>query len=174
MSGSRRPNRSAISPKTIAPIGRIASVSVMASAMRGRTASSGEPGKKACARSSMTSVRMKKSKASSVQPRNPASTALRWLAASVMCGAGYQGFVRACNGVRGATPPGWRSETEAGAEVEPSPPAVERMGHVEIQLEHREDDEQAAPGAAFEALGLQALPVGSDGAGVEEDVVADV
>jgi len=60
----------------------MASVSVIARAMRGRASSSGEPGKNACARSSMTRVRMKKSKASSVQPRKPARTALRWLAAS--------------------------------------------------------------------------------------------
>src|SRR5258708_6758107 len=65
--------------------------------MRGRESTSGEPGKKACARSSMTSVRMKKSNASSVQPRNPARTALRWLAApvasavaTVMRAEGYQ------------------------------------------------------------------------------------
>src|SRR5258708_4143283 len=81
----------------MAPIGRIASVSLIASAMRGRASSSGDPGKNACARSSMTRVRMKKSKASSVHPRNPASTALRWLAlsvalavATVMRAEGYQ------------------------------------------------------------------------------------
>src|SRR5882672_10549266 len=66
----------------MAPIGRIASVSVIASAIRGRASAIGDPGKNACARSSMTSVRMKKSNASSVQPRNPASTAFRWLALS--------------------------------------------------------------------------------------------
>src|SRR5260221_2290724 len=55
----------------------------MASAIRGRESARGEPGKKARARSSMTRVRMKKSKASSVHPRNPARTALRWLAVSV-------------------------------------------------------------------------------------------
>src|SRR2546428_163935 len=74
MSGIRRPKRSAIMPKTMAPIGRIASVIVIAKAICGRVFP------KACATSPRMSVRMKKSNASSVQPRNPASTALRWFA----------------------------------------------------------------------------------------------
>jgi len=71
ISGMRRPYRSAISPNTIAPSGRIASVSVIASAICGRVFPN------AFATSSMISVRMKKSNASSVHPRNPARTALR-------------------------------------------------------------------------------------------------
>ncbi len=60
-------------PKIIAPTGRIASVAVRAKAMSGRDRPN------AVATSSMISVRMKKSNASRVQPRNPARTALRWL-----------------------------------------------------------------------------------------------
>ena len=63
-------------PNTIAPTGRIASVTVSAKATSGRVRPND------FAMSSMTSVRMKKSNASSVQPRNPASTALRWFARS--------------------------------------------------------------------------------------------
>src|SRR5215471_7633433 len=69
-------------PKTMAPIGRMASVAVSANAIFGRDAVSGAPGKNDRAMSSMTSVRMKKSNASSVQPRKPARTALRWLVRS--------------------------------------------------------------------------------------------
>jgi hypothetical protein len=69
--GSRRPQRSAMMPKMTAPIGRVASATVSASAISGRL----RPNDRAI--SSMTSVRMKKSKASSVQPRKPAMTALR-------------------------------------------------------------------------------------------------
>ena len=71
ISGMRRPKRSAIMPNTIAPIGRIASVIVIANAICGRV----RPKERAM--SSTTSVRMKKSNASSVQPRNPARTAFR-------------------------------------------------------------------------------------------------
>src|SRR5207237_8812785 len=96
---------------TTAPMGRIASVRVMASAIRGRASAIGEPGKNACARSSMTSVRMKKSNASSVQPRKPARTALRWLAlsaapgpATVMRAEEYQkgGTITALTFIQGA------------------------------------------------------------------------
>src|SRR3989442_10010782 len=59
-------------PKMIAPSGRIASATVRVNAISGRV----RP--KDLAMSSMTRVRMKKSNASSVQPRNPASTAFRW------------------------------------------------------------------------------------------------
>ncbi len=71
ISGSRRPQRSAMMPKMIAPIGRMASASVIVSAMSGRVLPND------FATSSMTNVRTKKSNASSVQPRKPASTALR-------------------------------------------------------------------------------------------------
>src|SRR5262249_48794534 len=63
-------------PNTTAPIGRIASVTVSAKATSGRVRPND------AAMSSMTSVRMKKSNASSVQPRKPARTAWRWLARS--------------------------------------------------------------------------------------------
>ena len=63
-------------PKMTAPIGRAARATVSVSAMSGRVRPND------FAMSSMTSVRMKKSNASSVQPRKPASTAFRWLARS--------------------------------------------------------------------------------------------
>src|SRR5712692_7490217 len=63
-------------PKITAPIGRVESASVSASAMSGRVFPNDR------ATSSMTNVRTKKSNASSVQPRNPASTAFRWFASS--------------------------------------------------------------------------------------------
>src|SRR5258706_6206577 len=71
-------------PKMTAPIGRAASATVSVSAMSGRVRPND------FAMSSMTSVRMKKSKASSVQPRKPASTAFLWLARSafIIVGAG--------------------------------------------------------------------------------------
>ena len=65
-------------PKTIAPSGRIASATVSVKAISGRVRPND------VATSSMTSVRTKKSNASSVQPRKPASTALRWLAFSAV------------------------------------------------------------------------------------------
>src|SRR5207247_1114349 len=78
----RRTYRSAMMPKIMAPTGRIASVIVIASATRGRASRRSAPGKNERATSSSTSVRMKKSNASSVHPRNPARTALRWFARS--------------------------------------------------------------------------------------------
>src|SRR5262249_58143265 len=54
----------------------MARASVIVSAISGRDLPN------AVATSSTTNVRTKKSNASSVQPRNPASTALRWLARS--------------------------------------------------------------------------------------------
>jgi len=63
-------------PKMIAPSGRIARATVSVNAISGRV----RP--KDLAMSSMTSVRMKKSNASSVQPRKPASTAFRWFVRS--------------------------------------------------------------------------------------------
>src|SRR5436190_2054508 len=65
-------------PKMTAPIGRAARATVSVSAMSGRVRPND------FAMSSMTSVRMKKSNASSVQPRKPASTAFRWLARSAL------------------------------------------------------------------------------------------
>src|SRR5580765_5576721 len=76
ISGRRRPYRSAMRPKTIAPIGRVMSARPTVHAMSERE----RP--KAVATSWMTKVRTKKSNASSVQPRNPARTALRWFARS--------------------------------------------------------------------------------------------
>src|SRR5438132_11390365 len=72
-------------PKMIAPTGRVASARPTVSAMSGRDLP------KAVATSWMTNVRTKKSKASSVQPRKPARTALRWFArsAAFMCGELY-------------------------------------------------------------------------------------
>jgi hypothetical protein len=58
-------------PKTIAPRGRIASAAVTANRISGRDRPND------FATSSTTSVRMKKSNASSVQPRKPARTAFR-------------------------------------------------------------------------------------------------
>src|SRR5207253_3879225 len=63
-------------PKTMAPIGRVMSARPTVSAMSGRVLPN------AVATSWMTNVRTKKSKASSVHPRNPARTALRWFARS--------------------------------------------------------------------------------------------
>src|SRR5437764_5066214 len=60
----------------IAPIGRVMSARPTVSAMSGRDFPN------AVATSWMTNVRTKKSKASSVHPRNPARTALRWFARS--------------------------------------------------------------------------------------------
>ena len=76
ISGSRRPQWSAMIPKMIAPSGRIARATVSVNAISGRV----RP--KDLAMSSMTSVRMKKSNASSVQPRKPASTAFHWFVRS--------------------------------------------------------------------------------------------
>ena len=83
-------------PKMIAPSGRIASATVSVNAMSGRVRPN------AFAMSSMTSVRMKKSNASSVQPRKPASTALRWLArsAGVMVCVGSPRRVDMCRNLR--------------------------------------------------------------------------
>src|SRR5438046_784036 len=63
-------------PKMIAPSGRIARATVSVNAISGRV----RP--KDLAMSSMTRVRMKKSNASSVQPRKPASTAFHWFVRS--------------------------------------------------------------------------------------------
>ena len=69
MSGSRRPNRSARSPKTTAPIGRKASVAVIVQMI----SFFGTP--KCSARVSTMKTTTKKSNASMVHPRNPAATA---------------------------------------------------------------------------------------------------
>src|SRR5215831_11960510 len=74
ISGNRRPYRSAMRPKTIAPIGRVISARPTVQAMSARDRPN------AVATSCTMKVRTKKSKASSVQPRKPASTALRWFA----------------------------------------------------------------------------------------------
>jgi hypothetical protein len=76
-------------PKMNAPIGRVASASVIVSAMSGRVFPN------ALATSSMMKVSRKKSNASNVQPRNPARTAFRWLARSclVIVAAGFAAFV---------------------------------------------------------------------------------
>src|SRR5215471_15804863 len=74
ISGNRRPYRSAMRPKMIAPIGRVISARPTVQAMSARDRPN------AVATSCTMKVRTKKSKASSVQPRKPASTALRWFA----------------------------------------------------------------------------------------------
>src|SRR5947209_14510186 len=71
ISGVRRPKRSARIPKRSAPTGRNINVSVMVNAMAERATL------KSFAIRSVTNVRMKKSKASSVQPRKLARKALR-------------------------------------------------------------------------------------------------
>src|ERR1700685_1631243 len=71
ISGMRRPKRSAISPNKMAPTGRIASVAVIVRTM----SFFGTP--KCCASVSIKNTTTKKSKASIVQPRNPARTAGR-------------------------------------------------------------------------------------------------
>src|SRR5437763_4717056 len=73
-----------------APIGRVMSARPTVSAMSGRDFP------KAVATSWMTNVRTKKSKASSVHPRNPASTALRWFARScpdIVDGMRWEGYM---------------------------------------------------------------------------------
>src|SRR5262245_4584263 len=77
ISGSRRPCRSAMRPKMIAPIGLVMSASPTVQAMSARERPN------AVATSWIMKVRTKKSKASSVQPRKPASTAFRWFARSL-------------------------------------------------------------------------------------------
>src|SRR5665213_292830 len=77
MSGMRRPYRSAIKPKMNAPIGRKAKVIVIDRAI----ALSLWPNSLPIA--VRTNVTMKKSKASSVQPRKLAMTADRWSLAAV-------------------------------------------------------------------------------------------
>src|SRR5579872_5844488 len=73
INGTRLPKRSASMPKMIAPTGRIASVTVMVSATIATV----------CLKSSAiwetTKLTIKKSKASSVQPRKLARNVLRWL-----------------------------------------------------------------------------------------------
>src|SRR3954468_13329782 len=168
MSGSPRPKRSAISPKTIAPPARIASVSGSARAIRGRASSSGEPGKKACARSSMTSVRMKKSNASSVQPRKPARTALRWLALSETAAGGMRAKAYQ---LRDAAPAALL-EAEAGAEVHARSLAVERMRDVEIQIEQRQRQPQPAADTPIAVLIGESLAIGRGRARIHEEVEA--
>src|SRR5438270_2769988 len=78
ISGKRRPKRSASSPKITAPTGLIARLAVRARAISARERL------KSRATSVRTNVSTKKSKASRVQPKNPASKALRWFARWVL------------------------------------------------------------------------------------------
>src|SRR3954468_15928008 len=74
-------------PKMIAPMGRVMSARPTVSAMSGRVLPN------AVATSWMTNVRTKKSKASSVHPRNPARTALRWFARSARAVSDVERFM---------------------------------------------------------------------------------
>src|SRR3954467_1962961 len=136
-------------PNTMAPMGRIASVSVIASAICGRVLPN------ALATSSMTSVRMKKSNASSVQPRKPARTAFRWFARSVavlsvsgMRGGAYQntsGHSELTPEVLGCwclAPPALQEsalETKPRREMHARAVPVQRVRHAEVERDERDD-----------------------------------
>src|SRR5471030_2494409 len=133
-------------PKIIAPMGRVISARPTVSAMSGRVLPN------AVATSWMTNVRTKKSNASSVQPRKPARTALRWFARSAefMCGELYCPMAEATPSERSTRQP---VHTVYGGAQLFSPDTTKKLGAIALKT-LREHAPDAATLAG--ALGLDA------------------